>query len=90
LSSSEFLSLAPVSDSDIFKAIYGLIPSKTVGADDIPDFIIKSCTDIFVHVLKHIFNLSLYQQYFPILWKELAIFPVRKKASVPLLGNIEQ
>jgi hypothetical protein len=50
-SSSEFLSLAPVSDSDIFKVIKRLRPSKSVGIDDIPGFIIKDFTDIFVAVL---------------------------------------
>jgi hypothetical protein len=34
-------SLAPVSDSDYFKAIKRLRPSKYVGFDDIPDFITK-------------------------------------------------
>jgi hypothetical protein len=54
-----------VSDSDIIKAIKRLKPSKSVRVDDIPGFIIKGCTDIFVPVLKHIFNLNLSQQYFP-------------------------
>jgi hypothetical protein len=64
-SSSEFLSLAP--DSDIFKAIKRLRPSKSVGVDDISVFIIKGCTDIYllVPVLNHILNLTLSQQYFP-------------------------
>jgi hypothetical protein len=44
LSSSEFLPLASVSDSDIIKAIKRLRPSKSVGVDDIPGFIIKGCT----------------------------------------------
>jgi hypothetical protein len=59
LSSSEFLTLASVSDSDVIKAIKRLRPSKSVGLDDIPGFIIKDCTDIFVPILKHIFILSL-------------------------------
>jgi hypothetical protein len=63
-SSSEFLSLAPVSDSDVFQAIKGLRPSKSVGVDDNPGFIIKGCTDTFVPVLKYIFNLGLSPQYF--------------------------
>jgi hypothetical protein len=54
LSSSEFLPLASASDSDVYKAIKRLRPSKSVGVDDIPGFIIKGCTDIFVPILKHI------------------------------------
>jgi hypothetical protein len=55
LSSSEFLTLAPVSDSDVIKAIKRLRPSKSVGLDDFPEFSIKGCTDIFVPIL----NISL-------------------------------
>jgi hypothetical protein len=59
LSSSEFLSLPPVSDSNIFKAIKRLGQSKSVGIDGIPGFIIKGCTDIFVPALKHIVTCKL-------------------------------
>jgi hypothetical protein len=48
---------------------------------DIPGFIIKGYTDIFVPILKHIFNLSLPQQCFPTLWKKAAIVPVFKKGE---------
>jgi hypothetical protein len=54
LSSFDFLTLAPISDSDVFRAFKRLRPSKSVGVDDIPGFIIKGCTDIFVPILKHI------------------------------------
>jgi hypothetical protein len=87
LSSSEFLPLASVSDSDVYKAIKRLRPSKSVGVDDIPGFIIKGCTDIFVPILKHIFNLSLSQHYFPSLWKQAAIVPVLKKGKSTSVSN---
>jgi hypothetical protein len=58
LSSSEFLSLSPVSVPDIFKASKHLKPSKSVGHDNIPAFVIMDCSDVLVPVLKHIFNLS--------------------------------
>jgi hypothetical protein len=79
LPSSDDLSLASVSDSDIIKATERTRLSKSAGVDGIPAFIIKGCTDIFVPILKHIFNLSLSQQYFPILRKQAAILPVLKK-----------
>jgi hypothetical protein len=50
LLSSEFLPLASVSNSDVYKAIKRLRPSKSVGVDDIPGFIIKGCTDIFLSI----------------------------------------
>jgi hypothetical protein len=54
-SSSEFLSLAPVCDSDIFKAIKRLRPSGSVVVDNIPGFIFDDCTDIFVCLFLNIF-----------------------------------
>jgi hypothetical protein len=66
---SEFVSLAPISDPDIREAIKRLKPSKSVGLDDIPGVIIKVCSFIFIPILRHIFNLSLTQQYFPTAWK---------------------
>jgi hypothetical protein len=47
LSSSELLTLAPVSYSDNIKAINRLKPSKSVGLDGIPGFVINGCCDIF-------------------------------------------
>jgi hypothetical protein len=47
LSCSELLPLASVSYSDIIKAINRLRPSKSVGLDDIPGFVIKGCSDVF-------------------------------------------
>jgi hypothetical protein len=74
LSSSEFLPLASVSDSDIINGIKRLRPSKAVGVDDILGFIIKGCTDIFVPVLKHIFNLSLSRSIFPLYGSKQQLF----------------
>jgi hypothetical protein len=47
-SSFEFLSLVPVSDSDIFKANKHFKPPESVVVDDIPGFIIEGFNDIFV------------------------------------------
>jgi hypothetical protein len=85
--SSEFLSLAPISDLDVCKAIRRLKPSKSVGLDDIPGFAIKGCSAIFIPILRHIFNLSLTQQHFPTLWKEAAIVPVFKRGNHAAASN---
>jgi hypothetical protein len=84
---SEFLSLPPVSDADICKAIKRLKPSKSVGLDDISGFIIKGCSAIFIPILRHIFNLSLTQQYFPAAWKEAAVVPVFKRGNHAVMSN---
>jgi hypothetical protein len=85
--SSEFLSLAPISDADVCKAIKRLKPSKTVGLDDIPGFVIKRCSVIFIPTLRHIFNLSLTQQHFPTVWKEAAIVLVFKSGNRASASN---
>jgi hypothetical protein len=79
--SSEFVSLDPISDADVCKAIKRLKPSKSVAFDDIPGFVMKGCSVIFVPILRHVFNISLTQQYFPTLWKEAAIAPVFERGS---------
>lgn len=70
LSSSEFSSLAQISDLDAFKALKRLKPSISVAVNDITAFVIKSWSDIFVPYLKHIFNQNLSQKYFPTLQKQ--------------------
>jgi hypothetical protein len=56
---TENLPLASISDSDVQNAIKWLRPTKSVGLGDIPSFVIKGCSDIFVPVLRFIFNFSL-------------------------------
>ncbi|PNF41595.1 hypothetical protein B7P43_G11563 [Cryptotermes secundus] len=81
--SSEFLSLAPISDADVCKAFKRLKPSKSVGLDDIPGFVIKGGAGI----LTHIFNLSLEPQCFHTAWKESAVVPVFKRGNHAAVTN---
>jgi hypothetical protein len=69
---SEFLSLTPIFEADISEAIKRLEPSKSVGLNHIPEFVIKCCSIIFIPILRHKFNLSLTQQYLSAVWKEAA------------------
>jgi hypothetical protein len=87
--SSEFLSIAPISDFEVCKAIKRLKPSKSVGLDDISRFVIKGCSAIFIPILRHIFNLCLTQQNFPTVWKETAIVPVFKRGNMPLRPTVD-
>jgi hypothetical protein len=78
---SDFLPTAPISAAEVSKAIKRLRPSKCVGLDGIPSFIIKGCSDVFIPLLTHIrvFNLSVTSATFPTLWKQTALVPVFKK-----------
>jgi hypothetical protein len=84
---SEFLFSPSVSDSDVIEAIKRLRPSRSDGLDDIPGFIIKGCTDIFLPFLIHIFILSFSQHYFPTLWKQAAILSVLEKGESTSVSN---
>jgi hypothetical protein len=74
-------------DADVCKAIKRLKPSKSVGLD-IPGFVIKGFSFIFIHVLKHTFNLSLTQQNFLAVRKEVAIPPVFIRGNHAAVSNI--
>jgi hypothetical protein len=87
--SSEFLSLALISELDICKALRRLRSSKSVRLDDIPSFVTKGCSEIFVPVLKHIFNLILTKHYFPTVWKQAAVVPVFKKGNTASVNNYQ-
>ena len=87
VTSSDNLTLLPVTDADVRKAIRRLKPSKSVALDGIPHFITMGCTDIFVPLLKYICNLSLSQQLFPSFWKQAAVVPNFKKGNSTLLAN---
>jgi hypothetical protein len=56
---SDLLNVPDICDSDVKCAISHLLSTKSVGPDEIPDIIIKGCSDIFIPLLIHTFNLSL-------------------------------
>jgi hypothetical protein len=81
LIASDVLPTAPISVSEVSKAIKRLRPSRCVGLDGIPSFIIKGCSDVFIPLLTHIFNLSVNSASFPTLRKQTAVVPVFKKGD---------
>jgi hypothetical protein len=79
--------LLSISDSDVKQAIRRLGPSKFVGADEIPSFIIKGCSGIFASLLSHIFNIILLQGKFPTLWEQAAVLLVLKHGNSAVIIN---
>jgi hypothetical protein len=84
---TENLRIAFTSDSDVQNATKRLRPTKSVGLDGIPSFVIKGCSEIFVPILRFIFNLSLSQNTLPKLWKQAVIVPVFKKGKTSSVRN---
>jgi hypothetical protein len=81
LIASDVLPTTPISAAEASKTIKRLRPSKCVGLDDIPSFIIKGCSDVFIPLLTHVFNLSVTCETFPSLWKEIYVVPAFKKGD---------
>jgi hypothetical protein len=82
--SSDFLNVPFVLDSDVRRAFRRLKSTKSVGPDDIPCFIIKGCSELFAPVLKHIFNLGLSNGGFPLSGKKRLSYLSSRKAAVLL------
>lgn len=84
---ADILPIASISASEVQNAIKRLRPTKSVGLDGIPSFIIKGCAEILIPVLQFIFNLSLSQNVFPKSWKQAVIVPVFKKGQASSVQN---
>jgi hypothetical protein len=63
----------------MFNAVKWLQLLKSLGLDGVLSSVIKGCSEIFVPVLRFVFNLSLSQNAFPKLWKQATIVPVFKE-----------
>jgi hypothetical protein len=84
---SDVLPTAPISAAEASRAIKRLRPSKCVGLDGIPSFIIKGCSDIFLLLLTYIFHLNATSGTFLSLWKQTAVIPVFKKGDSTIVSN---
>lgn len=78
---SDNLDLPVVSEFDVFRAIKELKPKLSLGADNIPAFIVKGCAPVFAPVLCHIFKKSLAVGIFPSCWKISIVIPIFKSGS---------
>jgi hypothetical protein len=84
---SDTLVVASVNDNDVSKAVILLRSTKSFGLDGAPDFVVKSGSEIFEHLLMFIFNLSLSTQTFPTERRKAAIAPVYKKGNKSSVSN---
>lgn len=78
----------PVISLDMIRsAIAHLRPSFSSGTDTIPAFIVKSYSEIWLPLLHKIFNRSLCEGIFPVLWNEAIILPLHKSGSKTEVAN---
>jgi hypothetical protein len=76
---SNSMFLTPATNEEVIEVIKGMGNKKSVGMDDIPDYIIKKCYPKIVHALTYIINLSLSTGKFPEQLKMAKVKPLYKK-----------
>ena len=71
-----------VTEQSVFQKLLALNPSKAVGPDCIPGWLLKENADIFAGPVMCMINCSFLESCLPISWKEADIVPVRKQKPV--------
>ena len=70
-----------INEVSILKAIKKLKDSRVSGVDQVPSFLIKDCSAVFLEPLLHLFNLISNTACFPTLWKTAKIVPIFKSGD---------
>lgn len=81
------LSLTSFTPQDVMSALNKLKPKRSIGSDNIPPYILKGCSELFVEPLLFIFNLVLSSSIFPTRWKHAKIIPIFKKGERDIIKN---
>jgi hypothetical protein len=79
--------LTPTTEMEVVGLIKGLGNKKSMGIDDIPQFIIKKCYRKITKALTYIKNLSFSSGYFPDQLKIAKVKPLYKKGCDGDAGN---
>jgi hypothetical protein len=77
----ETMLMAPVTVTELEKAVKGLKSKSSAGFDGIPTFLVKQCLCQFIKPLLHISNVSLQTGTFPDMMKKAKIKPLFKKGD---------
>ncbi|CAB4040519.1 Hypothetical predicted protein, partial [Paramuricea clavata] len=80
-SSSNFLDSITVSEVEVQSLLSSLSPSKAIGPDGIPAYLLKRCSEVIAPSLTVFFELSLQQGVFPSEWKSANVVPIPKKGD---------
>lgn len=76
-----------ITEENVKLSIKKLKPKKATGADNVPSYIFKGCSEIFLKPLSYLFNLSLNTNTFPNKLKESVITPVFKSGDINNIQN---
>ncbi len=81
------LSINEISESEVIEALKTVRPSRTLGPDGIPPFLIKGLGSFLIPAITYIFNLILKEKTFPALWKISYIIPIHKSGKKEIINN---
>jgi hypothetical protein len=84
---SNSMFLTPTTNEEMIEVIKGMGNKKSVGIDDIPDYVIKKCYPKIIHALTYIIKLSLSTGQFPEQLKMAKVKPLYKKGPETEVGN---
>jgi hypothetical protein len=70
-----------VTHEDVYKVLLNLKSDKAFGPDEISPRLLKEARPSIVTSLTRLFNMSLVQEVFPIIWKRANVCPIYKKAE---------
>lgn len=76
-----------ISITDVFNLLNNLNTRTSPGPDGIPAVFLRNCSSQLTIPLHHIFNCSLEQGYFPILWKASFVKPILKSGDPHNIAN---
>ncbi|KAI5631792.1 hypothetical protein NE865_15499 [Phthorimaea operculella] len=68
-SSSNYIHIDNITDTDISSALDKLKPRSAVGPDGVPAYLLKACKNQLLDPIKYIFNLTLKTSQYPEIWK---------------------
>lgn len=74
-------------EEDIKRSISQLKNKMTAGHDQIPSFLVKDCSGVFIKPLTFLFNLALRTSVFPDCWKLARVCPVLKSGDISDITN---
>ncbi|CAH8864775.1 unnamed protein product [Trichobilharzia szidati] len=66
---------------DVLKCLKTLKPSRSLGPDGIPAYVLKQCADVLCSPLTNILNASFSKNIVPDAWKDIKIVPVPKPGN---------
>ena len=78
---------APTTDQEVGDVILNLKKTSSLGDDNIPLYIVKSCKSDIVEVLTHLINTSMAEGTFPDTLKIAKIIPVFKSGDSESISN---